>query len=183
VILGSFRRHYLVVVQARVEYDPRDQESGERRHEALLDQLPNSAIGVLVHVLEVDGVQVDDPAADAGESGIDDEDQKVLRLFIGYSYSQYETQEALQRDYAPDDAEEDAEHLAGPVDHVQKLLLRGFGVKRAGLRFMTGNFAHLVLPLGFCDGARANFPQRGGFGRVAVALNCACFRGHYLFQL
>jgi len=69
VLLRSFRRHYGVVVQARVEDDPRDQESGKRRHEPLLDQLPYPSVGVLVHVLKVYGVQVDDPAADAGESG------------------------------------------------------------------------------------------------------------------
>lgn len=55
-------------MQARVEDNPRHQESGKRRHKAFLHQLPNTAISILVHVLEVNGIQVDNAAADTGEA-------------------------------------------------------------------------------------------------------------------
>lgn len=72
-------------MQARVEDDPRHQEPGKRCHEALLHQLPNPAVGVLIHILEVDGVQIDDPAADAGKAVRQSKWTIEWRwLFIGY---------------------------------------------------------------------------------------------------
>lgn len=56
-------------MQASVENDPRHQEAGKRRHEALLHQLPDAAVRLLVDALEIDAVHVHDAAIDGGESG------------------------------------------------------------------------------------------------------------------
>lgn len=57
-----------VKVQTRVKYNPRHKKAGKRCHEALLHQLPGTAVLLLVDALVVDGVQVGDATADGRES-------------------------------------------------------------------------------------------------------------------
>lgn len=55
-------------MQARVEYDPRDQEAGEWCHETFFHQLPNAAIFLFIDFLEVQTVYIDNAAIDGSES-------------------------------------------------------------------------------------------------------------------
>lgn len=57
-----------VKVQTRVEYNPRHKKAGKRCHEALLHQLPGTAVLLLVDALVVDGVQVGNATANSRKS-------------------------------------------------------------------------------------------------------------------
>lgn len=126
-----------------VKYDPRHQEARKRRHESLLNDLPDSAVGFLVNRLIAGRVQVHDAAVDQRKQGQRDE--------------------ALQRDDAHHDANQDADDLPGPVNHIQKVvLLRPFGV-----------WLQCPVP-DFLEAAAAGAARFGRFGFVLHG-----FGGHF----
>lgn len=66
--LKSFLIDETLVIQAGIEDDPCDQETCERCHETFFQQFPNAAVFFLIHLLEIQAIQVNDAAIDRRKS-------------------------------------------------------------------------------------------------------------------
>ena len=110
---------WLVKVQSGVHNDPDDEEPGRRGHESLLGEFPGSSELFLVDLLEGGPVGVEECGVDGGEAD--------------------EPGSTSDAEAAPREAEDHAEQLPEPVDHVEKVVLFGpRRVRREGATELAG---------------------------------------------
>lgn len=105
-------------MHSSVEDNPRDQKTGKGRHEPFLQQLPNSSILFFIDLLEFQAININDCTVNSSKPKI------WIHLFsdsgrnqIGSSL-QSDGDESLQWNDSPNDAKQDSDNLARPVDYI-----------------------------------------------------------------
>jgi len=129
VVVVVVASEFLFEMNGGVEDDPHDEEAGERREESLLRHLHRPAEFLIINRLEVSEVNVKETGVDGNKRG--------------------EAGDAAERNDAPDGAENKAQDLTRPVDHVEELVLIG--------------------PLGFCGGDARPKGREDGLLTVTAA--------------